>query len=140
MKYVFACSLFLISFACCSQSKDEVEIRALLASQVTYWNKGDIASFMQGYWQSDSMMFIGKNGVTYGYENTLRRYLKSYPDTAAMGKLSFELIHVKRLSVMYFFVVGKWQLERSIGNVGGYYTLLFRKIKGRWFIISDHTS
>ncbi len=32
---------------------------------------------------------------------------KNYPDTAAMGKLDFNLLSVKNLSPQYFFVVGK---------------------------------
>jgi ketosteroid isomerase-like protein len=57
-----------------------------------------------------------------------------------MGKLSFDLLEVKKLSPEYYFVLGKWFLKRSIGNTGGYYTLLFRKIKGKWVIVVDHTS
>jgi hypothetical protein len=47
---------------------------------------------------------------------------------------------MKRLSKVYFVVVGQWQLKRSAGDVGGYYSLLFRKIKGEWLIVMDHTS
>lgn len=57
-----------------------------------------------------------------------------------MGKLRFELITVKRLSDEYYFVVGKWFLKRSIGDIGGHYNLLFRKINGKWVIIADHSS
>ncbi len=85
-------------------------------------------------------MFIGKSGVTYGWQNTMDNYKKGYPDTAAMGKLMFDIINVKRLSVLYFSVVGKWHLTRSIGDVGGHFTLLLKKIKNRWVIISDHSS
>jgi len=67
-------------------------------------------------------------------------YKKNYPGTAAMGKLQFELLEVKHLSVMYFFVVGKWHLTRSIGDLGGAFTLLFRKDKNRWIIVVDHSS
>ena len=95
---------------------------------------------MKGYWENDSLMFIGKSGVTYGYKNTLENYKKNYPDTAAMGKLTFTLIQVKRLSPEYYHVTGKWHLKRTIGDIGGHYTLLFRKIKGQWVIISDHSS
>ncbi|TAG96598.1 MAG: DUF4440 domain-containing protein, partial [Sphingobacteriales bacterium] len=45
-----------------------------------------------------------------------------------------------RLSTEYYQVVGQWGLIRSAGNVGGYYTLLFRKIKREWVIVSDHSS
>ena len=95
---------------------------------------------MKGYWESDSLTFIGKSGITYGWKKILDNYKKGYPDTAAMGKLNFELVTVKRLSKDYFFVVGKWHLTRSIGNIGGAYTLLFRKIKNQWVIVTDHSS
>ncbi len=123
-----------------AQSKDELAVRNLLAEQTREWNNGNIPAFMNTYWKSDSLMFIGKNGVTYGWQNTLDNYKKGYPDKAAMGTLNFELLEVKRLSVMYFFVVGKWHLTRSIGDVGGSFTLLFRKIKNQWFIVADHSS
>jgi hypothetical protein len=95
---------------------------------------------MKGYWESDSLMFIGKSGVTYGWQNTLNNYKKGYPDTATMGKLNFTIIKVKRLSGEYYQVVGKWHLKRSIGDLSGHYTLLFQKIKGDWVIVTDHSS
>lgn len=123
-----------------AQNKDEQAIRTLIEEQRLAWNAGDKEKFMQTYWQSDSLMFIGKSGVTYGWQKTLDNYKKGYPDTAAMGKLDFDLLEVKRLSVMYFFVVGKWHLTRSIGNVGGHFTLLFKRIKNKWVIVADHSS
>ena len=115
-------------------------IRNILATQTAAWNRGEIDNFMNGYWENDSLMFIGKSGVTYGWTNTLNNYKKGYPDTAAMGKLVFTLIQVKKLSGKYYHVTGKWLLKRSIGDVGGHYTLLFKKINGRWVIVSDHSS
>jgi ketosteroid isomerase-like protein len=135
---------FIVTILYClpvsAQSKDEQTIRNLIEEQRQAWNTGDREKFMHAYWQSDSLMFIGKSGVTYGWQNTLENYKKGYPDTAAMGKLKFDLLEVKRLSVMYFFVVGKWHLTRSIGDVGGHFTLLFKKIKNKWVIVADHSS
>lgn len=85
-------------------------------------------------------MFIGKNGITYGWQKTMDNYKKNYPDTVSMGKLHFELLEVKRLSAMYFFVVGKWHLTRTIGNLSGVFTLLIRNMQNRWFIVADHSS
>ena len=132
--------IFTIANSVSAQSKDETTIRGLLEEQRLYWNTGDKEKFMGTYWQSDSLMFIGKSGVTYGWQNTLDNYKKGYPDTAAMGKLNFDILEVKRLSVMYFFVVGKWHLTRSIGDVGGHFTLLFKKVKSKWVIVADHSS
>lgn len=130
-------AIFSETFA---QSKDEMDVRNLLTEQTKDWNSGNIPSFMNAYWKSDSLMFIGKSGITFGWQKTMDNYKKNYPDTAAMGKLQFELLEVKRLSVMYFFVVGKWHLTRSIGDLGGAFTLLFRKIKNKWVIVADHSS
>ncbi len=123
-----------------AQTSDESAIRQLLNDQTICWNKGDIDGFMKGYWKNDSLMFIGQNGVTYGWTNTLNNYKKNYPDKTAMGILSFDLLSIKRLSPEYFQVVGKWSLKRTIGDVGGHFTLLLRKIKGEWVIVSDHSS
>jgi len=136
--------LLLISFCAISfshaQSADEKAIRQSMNEQLAAWNAGDIDRFMGTYWQSDSLMFIGKSGVTYGWQATKESYIKGYPDTAAMGKLDFNIIQVKRLSVLYFHVVGKWHLKRSAGDLSGHFTLLFKKIKDKWVIISDHSS
>ncbi len=118
----------------------EAEIRALLQKQTEAWNRGDIEGFMEGYWKNDSLMFIGKSGITYGWQQTLDNYKKGYPDKTAMGQLTFTLIEMKSLSKKYFSVVGKWHLKRTIGDIGGHYTLLLRKINGKWVVVSDHSS
>ena len=140
MKKIFIVFLLLVAVQLSAQSKDESAIRKLLAEQTEAWNRGDVVIFMNGYWENDSLMFIGKSGVTYGWINTLNNYKKGYPDTTAMGKLSFNIISVKKLSKKYYHVVGKWFLKRSIGDLSGHYTLLFEKVNGNWVIIADHSS
>jgi len=78
--------------------------------------------------------------VNRGWQKTLENYKRSYPDTTSMGKLSFDIILVKPLSKKYYYVVGKWMLKRSIGDLSGYYNLLFKKVNGEWVIIADHSS
>lgn len=142
MKYFFllimVCALQNVS----AQKSDEQIIRNSLAIQTEAWNKGDLEKFMSIYWNSDSLKFIGKTGITYGWKQTLENYKKGYPDPESMGTLDFELIEVKRLSVIYFYVVGKWHLKRSEskGDLSGHFTLLFKKIKQNWVIVSDHSS
>src|SRR6187401_299847 len=147
MRPLFVVFFTVLSFSVFSQTKlaslaggDETEVRNLLAKQNAAWNRGDVDAFMVGYWENDSLMFIGKSGVTYGYKNTLANYKKNYPDTAIMGKLTFTLIQVKQLSAEYFHVTGKYYLTRTMGDASGHFTLLFRKINGKWVIISDHSS
>lgn len=139
-KIVSLAIMTTLFFSGMGQSKDELAIRSAMNEQLTAWNTGNLSQFMDTYWKNDSLMFIGKSGVTYGWQNTLNNYKKGYPDTSAMGKLDFKIIQVKRLSVLYFSVVGKWHLARTIGDIGGHFTLLFKKIQKKWLIISDHSS
>ena len=140
MKKAWLLLLVFASLLANAQKGEEEKIRELLSRQTAAWNNGDIEGFMQTYWKSDSLMFIGKSGVTRGWQKTLENYKKGYPDTAAMGKLSFDIIKVEKLSDQHFFVVGKWMLKRTIGDISGHYTLLLRKIKGQWVIVADHSS
>lgn len=142
MRYLLiaACIIYFLPVAALAQSTDEKAIRQLLSEQTEAWNKGNIEEFMKGYWENDSLMFVGKNGVTYGYQNTLANYKKNYNGPDQMGTLTFNLIKVERLSPKYYFVVGKWHLKRNAGDVSGHYNLLFRKIKGKWVIVADHSS
>ena len=130
----------LFIFSSANAQSPEQQIRSILNKQTKAWNKGDLVNFMKGYWQSDSLLFVGKNGPSYGYAAALKNYQKGYPDTASMGKLAFTLLQVKPLTTDTWFVLGKWALTRSIGNVSGHYTLLFKKIKGEWVIVVDHSS
>ena len=137
--------LLLISFYCfvanAQTSVDKKQILDILDRQTKAWNEGNVVDFMNGYWESDSLMYIGKSGVTYGYNSTLERYKKNYPDKSTMGKLKFDIIKVDFISREACFIVGKWHLTRpEKGDVGGHYTLLWRKMKGKWVIVSDHSS
>ena len=140
MRSILCISFTLLSVSLFCQAKDETEVRNILAQQSKAWNRGDIDAFMVGYWENDSLMFIGKSGVTYGYKNTLTNYKKNYPDTASMGKLTFTIIQVKQFSPEFFHVTGKYYLTRTIGNASGHFTVVFRKINGKWVIVSDHSS
>jgi ketosteroid isomerase-like protein len=132
--------LLFVSTNVCAQWQDELAIRKLMAAQEKDWNLGNITGFMQGYWKSDSLLFVGKNGPTYGWQQTLDNYKKGYPDTATMGQLHFDILQIQPLSSSYCFVLGKWFLKRLKGDVGGAFTLLFRKFKDGWKIVADHSS
>ncbi|WP_233635576.1 YybH family protein [Hymenobacter setariae] len=118
-------------------------IAKVLATQVAAWNKGDLTTFMAGYWRSDSVVFIGKNGPTYGWQPTLDSYRKSYPDLTQMGKLDFSSLRITPLSADVAQVVGHWHLARpgaAAGDLQGQFLLIFRRIGGQWVIAADHSS
>lgn len=138
--FIFCVLLCTAVITASAQQGNEKAIRNLLLHQTESWNRGDIEGFMQTYWHSDSLTFIGKSGVTRGWQKTLDNYKRNYPDKAAMGILSFDIIEVQKLSPEYYYVTGKWMLQRAADAPSGHYTLLLRKIKGTWKIVSDHSS
>jgi ketosteroid isomerase-like protein len=110
-----------------------------MKNQEDSWNRGDVRGFMDYYWNNDSLKFIGSKGITYGWQKTLDNYIKSYPTKEAMGILTFTIIEATQLSENTIYVIGKWDLKKE-KSVGGHFTLLWKKIKGQWVIVSDHTS
>ena len=137
--FLFALS---ISGQCLGQSKaDDRAVRLVLDQQTVHWNNGNIDAFMEGYWKSDSLAFIGAKGPNYGWATTRDGYKTRYPDRATMGKLQFTILRLDLLASNVAFVIGKWHLTRpEKGDVGGHFTLVFKKVNGQWVIISDHTS
>ena len=123
----------------CAQN-DEARIRAVLTAQQECWNAGDIDCFMESYWKSDELVFVGGSGVTYGWQTVLENYKERYPNVAAMGELSFEIKILEPLSEDFWFMVGQWSLQREMGDIGGYFSLIWRRLGNEWVIVSDHTS
>ena len=140
MKKILLLTCIIISLTSKAQTNDEKIIRNMLADQISFWNKGDIPSFMKGYWENDSLVFIGKNGPTYGFNNTLRNYQKNYPNKDYMGVLNFDIISVQPIEKDHYFVIGKFMLQRKVGDASGHFTLIFKRINGVWKIVSDHSS
>src|SRR3954466_2662720 len=110
--YMLLCPAF-ISLA---KANDDQAIRSLLAAQVVQWNEGNISGYLHGYWESDSLVFIGKTGPTYGYNATLDRYKKAYPDADHMGQLSSTVLRIRLLGKDWAYVTGKWELKRKAGD------------------------
>ena len=115
-------------------------LRGILETQRRAWNDGDIDKFMQAYWQNDSLVYIGKSGVTYGYDNTLRKYKSNYPTRDKMGVLQFNIIQIRELAPDFYYMIGSWHLDINESNAEGHFTLLFKQIDGKWLIVADHSS
>lgn len=143
MKYlvIFALVISIVLVGCTSPNKtNTAEIDALMNNQQVAWNKGDIDGFMDPYWNSDSLLFIGKRGITNGWNQTLQNYKNSYPDKAAMGRLEFQIVKHDQLGDQGVFTIGKWTLYRSSDTLGGHFTLLWKMKDGNWKIVTDHSS
>jgi len=115
-------------------------VTAILNEQQAAWNRGDVEGFMKGYWNSTEVTFAGSSGITRGWQPVLARYRKNYPDQQAMGQLDFSELDVHPLGKDAALVLGRWHLQRSSGELGGIFTLVFQRFPEGWRIIHDHTS
>lgn len=123
-----------------SPDADRAAIVKVLTDQQQAWNRGDVDSFLQGYWHSPYLTFAGSNGIVRGWDGVLARYKKTYPDRAAMGQLEFSQLEYPLLESNAALVLGHWHLKREKGDVGGVFTLALRHFPEGWRIIHDHTS
>jgi ketosteroid isomerase-like protein len=119
---------------------DQAQITAVLDAQTAAWNRGDLATFMTGYWKSDETVFVGAGGITRGWQAVLERYQKAYPDHKAMGQLNFSDLEVHKFCADGAFVIGQFHLVRESDKFSGVFTLNFRKFPEGWRIVADHTT
>lgn len=141
MKVILACCLaVVVAIHSWGQQSDLDEVKDLLQRQAACWNEADIDCFMRYYWNSEEMRFVGKSGITLGWQQVKDRYKKNYSTADLMGKLIFDVKSAEMIGKKQIMVVGAWNLVRSEETLGGYFTLIWKKIDKRWLIVFDHTS
>ena len=149
MKYLII--LVLIVFSSCNSPKenslteaqiqtDTAAIKAVLHQQAKDWSDASIEAFMEGFDTTPNLLFVGKSGITKGWQQTLDRYKKSYPTKDHTGKLTFDILEVEPINAEAYLLVGEFHLVRNVGKADGIFTLVFKKIDNTWKVISDHTS
>lgn len=120
--------------------EQEALIRAVLDSQIAAWNRGDIPGFMDGYWKSDEVVFIGSGGIVRGWKSVLQRYKAAFPTERAMGQLAFTSVDVTLTCPDDAYVIGEYRLQRANDALTGVFTLQVHKFLAGWRITVDHTT
>ena len=138
--FVFLIITSANSYSQTLKEKDSLKILNVLEQQRIAWNDNNINEFMKGYLKSDKLVFSGSNGPVFGWNFVKDRYLKTYSTKELMGYLSFEINNLFSLSRKVAILLGKFNLQRKNEKLSGYFTLIFKKINGNWYIVSDHTS
>ncbi|MCB0627327.1 MAG: hypothetical protein KDC43_26275, partial [Saprospiraceae bacterium] len=59
-----------------------------------------------------------------------------------MGQLHFDQLTLTPLSFEYYYAVGRYNLTYPDQEEPqqGWFSVLLRKIKGKWWMVSDHSS
>jgi len=121
----------------------EDQVLAVVQSQQAAWNRGDLVAFMElGYWKSPDLTFYSGGKVSRGFDEMLAHYRTSYEGPGKeFGKLTFSNTDVELLSDDAAIARGRWDLDYAEKqDVGGLFTLIFRKMDDSWRIVHDHTS
>lgn len=123
-----------------NHSIDTNALLTLLNTQADEWNKGNIDGYMKGYWNSDSLRFIGKRGIRYGYDSVATMYKRHYDSKDKMGHLVFSSLSYNKLAYIpeIVNVCGKWNISGK-DSAGGYFSLIMQPINGEWKITTDQT-
>ena len=119
---------------------DRDAIVALLAGQQNAWNDGDIDRFMVGYAHAETLTFASGGQVQHGWDATIERYRRRYPDAAAMGVLAFDLHEIRPLSADVALVIGAFTLTETPRGGSGVFSLIVQRRPEGWRIVHDHTS
>ncbi len=130
----------LAATAGCRSTADVTAIERTLQKQVDDWNRGDLDAFMGGYVRSDHLTFSSGGITRRGWQATIDRYRRQYPDRAAMGRLRFTILESTILAPGVALVLGDWQLVRATDELRGNFSLVLQKSAGGWRIRHDHTS
>jgi hypothetical protein len=138
-----ACGLLAV-VGCRTSDRDpgpiEAEVRAVLDRQAREWSAGNLAGFMDTYWNSPRTRFGSGGEVSLGWQTVFDRYRKRYTDRAAMGRLDFPELEVTVLGPDAAMAFGRWRLQRAQDSPTGLFTLLLRRMGEGWRIVYDHTS
>lgn len=130
---------FLLTVAAYSQSKDEKKILEVMRLEEKYWNAGDIEGYVSLYAPGDSTRMILSKGAAYGKDSILAFYKRYWPKER-MGKLALDGERLERLSGKYYYVTGYFHVSYPDGKtINGRYSGLMKKIKGKWYLYTDHS-
>ena len=131
----------------------EAAIRTLLAEQAASWSRGDVEEFVSAY--AEDALFVSPSGLTRGRDEVLGRYRRRYPDPAAMGRLSLDVIELRLTpggvapgpgcgaagEVHGARVVARWTLgypeDAEREEATGLTLIVFERRGGEWWIVED---
>lgn len=121
----------------------EAQVAALLRMQAEAWSRGDLETFSSVY--AEDAAFLTANGLTRGRREVLERYRKRYPDAAAMGKLTLEVIETRVFppgkEAAGVSVAARWRLEypgqADRKTAEGLTLIVLRRTEKSWEIVQD---
>jgi len=125
-------------------------VENLLRAQADAWSRGELETFTNVY--ADDAQFATPQGLTRGRVAVLDRYRSKYPDGAAMGRLTLDVLEYRPLAghevtllgdstpgrVHAASVLARWTLHREgRDDATGLTLLVLRRQGDTWKIVQD---
>lgn len=123
----------------CASTTGIQQVEQAIERHAAAWNSGDMEGFLD-YYDRSNVTFSSGGETQRGWDAIAERFRTRYGQPGKMGTLRFTNLAVTPLSSDAAMVLGDWHLTRSDGELRGNFTLVMRRIAGRWLIIHDHTS
>ncbi len=141
MPKCFPTLLLLIASTAVAQQAP-AELRKMLDDQTAAWNRGDLAGFMRGYWNSPELTFFSGDTIFQGWNAAFERYRVKYGAPGKqMGRLSFSNQQIEMLGANSALFTARWHLAMPDGRkLEGLTTVLCKRMANGWKIVHDHSS
>ena len=115
-------------------------VRSVMAATREAWNRGDLAGYMAGFARSERTRHIFNRDVTVSHSAIEARFRSRYPDPSSMGTISNSDLDISVLAPDAASAFAHWTFERDGKTFAGVFTLIFRRLDGRWVIVHDHST
>ena len=145
---IFAASMATISLAwslpaAARLSPERAAIETAMADSAAGWNAGDLDRFMRVYSDAPDTSFVTRDGLIRGKAAMATRYRARYAfdKPGARGVLTFATLDFRLLGPRHALFIARYMLKMPNGTMqSGPTSLVFRREKGGWWIIADHSS
>lgn len=134
--------MWMIMAAAVAMAPGHAAVEAAMADSAAGWNAGDVDRFMAIYSDAPEASFVTADGLVRGKAAMVARYRQKYDfaDAAKRGVLSFKTLDWRPLGPGHALYIARYTLTYADGRTAsGPTSLVFRREKGGWKIIADHS-
>ncbi len=116
-------------------------ITTVITDSQDAWNNGDLDKFMSFYAEDQGFTYASGKTIVRGRDNLYARYAERYgTDKSSMGKLNLKDLEITILGENAAMAFGQFEVLIKEQKYEGLFTLVLRKIDGKWLIVHDHSS
>ena len=113
---------------------------AFLSASSDAWNRGDLEAFVDDYARDSTTTFVAGGRVQYGWDWIHGNYARWWDLESERDSLQFEDVAARSLGSDYLLTTARFVLFRSDSvTASGPFTLVMKRIEGKWKIIHDQT-